>query len=303
MAVTRQPLRKTKQKTVQKPRRSRWWAQLTLQISLALFAVAVLLPFLWMLSVALKARSEVFLPGINLIPREFTLEHFGTALNQAPIFRFLLNGVVVVVGTLVMQLLVIIPAGYAFGRMQFAGKRVLFGVVLAGLVVPAYVTAIPNFLLFADLGFRQSDAGTFAALILPFVGSAFGIFLMRQFFRQLPQEVLDAARIDGCNVAQAIWYVFLPLIRPAIAAFAVFSIVTHWNDFFWPFIVINRESMYTPPAAIFYFEAAAGETGDGANAVGTVMAAAIYVIAPLIITFLLARKQFIESLASSAVKG
>lgn len=281
----------------------RLWQQIALHTLLFLGALLVLMPFLWMLSVAFKSRDEVFLPGINLIPREFTLEHFHTALSKAPILRFLINGVLVVTLTLIGQLLVIIPAGYAFARMKFFGKRALFMVVLAGLVVPAYVTAIPNFMLFADWGFRKSDAGTLAALVLPFIGSAFGIFLMRQFFRQLPQEILDAARIDGCNVMQSIWYIFLPLIRPAIAAFAIFSIVAHWNDFFWPFVIINRESMYTPPAAIYYFEAAAGESGDGASAVGVVMAASIYVILPLIVTFLLARKQFIESLASSAVKG
>src|SRR5690606_39614160 len=134
------------------------------------------------------------------------------------------------------------------------GQRLLFMLVRAALAVQAYVRAIPIFLALSSWGLMNS----YPALILPFVGSAFRVFLMRQFFRQLPGELIDAARLDGCNTMQLIWHVLLPLTPPAFASFAVFSVVSHWNDFFWPLVVICTTRMYTPAAGIAVFASADG---------------------------------------------
>lgn len=251
-------------------------------------------PFLWMLSASVMQPHEIFRPGLNLVSSQPTLANYATALTKAPLARFLANGVIVTVSIAVLQLAVIIPAGYAFARLNFAGRGILFTLVLVALTVPAYVRAIPNFLALSNWGLIN----TFPALILPFVGSAFGIFLMRQFFRQLPGELMDAAKLDGCGGFQLIWHILLPLTRPALAAFTVFSVVSHWNDFFWPLIVIRSTSRLTPPAGIAFFASA-----DGGENWGVIMAAGVIVILPLILFFLLARRQFIQSLAQSAMKG
>lgn len=257
-------------------------------------AVLTLFPFLWMAATSLKPPDEVFRPGVHLVPSVVTWGNYATAAQKVPLARFLLNGAVVVTGVLVLQLLVIVPAAFAFARLTFRGRDALFAAVLAALVVPGYVTSVPNFLLLSALGLTN----TYGALILPFVGSAFGIFLMRQFFRQIPAEVQDAALLDGCGTVQLLWHVMLPLVRPAIAAFGVFSVVTHWNDFFWPLVVIQSTHLLTPPAGIAYF----ADVDGGANW-GAVMAAAVIIVSPLVAAFVVARRQFIESLAHVAVKG
>src|SRR5690606_1383891 len=183
-------------------------------------AAVTMFPFLWMLSASVMQPNEIFRPGVNLVSQEPTFSNYATALTKAPLLRFLANGVIVTVAIAVLQLAVIVPAGYAFARLRFRGRGFLFMLVLAALAVPAYVRAIPNFLALSEWGLIN----TYPALILPFIGSAFGVFLMRQFFRQLPGELIDAAKLDGAGTLQLIWHVLLPLTRPALAAFAVFSV-------------------------------------------------------------------------------
>lgn len=265
-----------------------------LHAGIMVLAALTLFPFLWMAATSLKPPDEVFRPGVHLLPSEPSWTNYVVAARKVPLVRFLLNGVVVVASVLVLQLLVVIPAAFAFARLTFRGRDALFAAVLAALVVPGYVTSVPNFLLLSAVRLTN----TYGALVLPFVGSAFGIFLMRQFFRQIPAEVQDAALLDGCSTVQLLWHVMLPLVRPAIAAFGVFSVVTHWNDFFWPLVVIQSTHLLTPPAGIAYFADADG----GANW-GAVMAAAVIIVSPLVAAFVVARRQFIESLAHVAVKG
>lgn len=275
-------------------RRRRDPLKLVSWVFLLVAGVVTVFPFAWMLSSSLMPPTEIFRPGLHLLPEQPTLDNYRMAMTKAPLARFLLNGVIVTGLIALGQLLVVVPAGYAFARMRFPGRDLLFLAVLAALAVPGYVRAIPNFLLLSNWGLINS----YAALVLPFIGSAFGIFLMRQFFRQLPGELLDAARLDGCGTWALLWHVLLPLIRPALAAFSVFSIVSHWNDFFWPLVVIRTSRLYTPPAGIAFFAGA-----DGGENWGVIMAAGVVVILPLVIVFLIARRQFVDSLATAAVKG
>ena len=268
--------------------------QFALQSVLTVAAVLALFPFIWMLVVSIKPPAEVFQAIPSLIPQAPTLSNYITALTTAPLLRFLLNGLVVCSLVLLGQLLVVVPAGYAFARLEFRYREPLFALVLAALVVPGYVTAIPNFMLLSKLGWLNTNA----ALTVPFLASAFGIFLFRQFFWQLPREIEEAARIDGCGTFGVIRHVVLPLSRPALASFAVFSVVAHWNDFFWPLIVMRDVDRLTPPAGIAFFA-----LSDGGANWGVVMAAATIVMLPLLIGFLLARKQFIASIAMTGVKG
>ena len=275
------------------PLRKRTHGEGYLIAGLLLAALVSLAPFIGMVSSSFKPNNEIFQSGLQLLSSNPTVDNYRNVFAKAPMLQFLLNGLIVCLGVLIGQLLVIIPAGYAFAKLEFAGRDALFVIVIAALLVPGYITSIPNFLLFSD--WKLLD--TYWALILPFWGSSFGTFLMRQFMRQIPDEIFDAARLDGANTMQLIWYVLLPLIRPAIAAFTIFSFIAHWNEFFWPLIVLRSENMFTPPAGIAYFAGAEGSKW------GLIMAAAVIVILPLVIAFLTMRKQFVESLASSAVKG
>ncbi len=263
------------------------WAFLVVLGAVALF------PFVLMLGTSLKPIGEIFESG-RLLPRRLTLGSYAEVFRHSLLLRYLLNGVIVTVIVLVLQLLVNIPAAYAFGKLSFPGREALFSLVLAALVFPRYIAAVPNFLFLS----RLRLINTYAALILPFIGSPLGVFLMRQFFRQVPWEYFDAARLDGCSLSQMLRHVLMPLIRPAIGAFGIFSVVSHWNDFFWPLVVINTSKMLTPPAGIVYF--ADVEAGTRWN---VVMAASVVIIAPLLIAFIAARRQFISSLTTVTLKG
>jgi len=260
---------------------------------LVALGVVALFPFFLMLCTSLKPIDEIFETG-RLLPRRISLVGYATVFAHSLLLRYLLNGVIVTVLILAGQLLVTIPAAYAFAKLSFPGREALFSLVLAALVFPRYIAAVPNFLFLSRL--RLID--TYAALTLPFIGSPLGVFLLRQFFRQVPWEYFDAARLDGCSLSQMLRLVLMPLIRPAVGAFAIFSIVSHWNDFFWPLVVVQTAKMFTPPAGIVYFaDAEAGTRWD------IVMAAAVVIIAPLLLTFIAARRQFISSLMHQTLKG
>jgi len=260
---------------------------------LAVAGVIALFPFFLMLCTSLKPIDEIFETS-RLLPRRISLAGYAEVFAQSLLLRYLLNGLVVTVLILAGQLLVTVPAAYAFAKLSFPGREALFSLVLAALVFPRYIAAVPNFLFLSRL--RLID--TYAALILPFIGSPLGVFLLRQFFRQVPWEYFDAARLDGCSLLQMLRHVLMPLIRPAIGAFSIFSVVSHWNDFFWPLVVVNTAKMFTPPAGIVYF--ADAEAGTRWN---IVMAASVVIIAPLVAAFLAARRQFISSLMHQTLKG
>lgn len=266
----------------------------TRHILLIAGAVAMLLPFVWMISTASKPLSEVFSSELHLIPRHFALwENLQTAFAKANLWRFLLNGVIVTVSIFVLQLLVALPAAYALAKLRFVGRNALFALVLFGILIPPQATAIPVFLLLHKLGVLDS----YAALVLPFTISVFGIFLMRQFFRNVPDDLVDAARMDGISEFGIVWRVMLPAAIPAVTAFGIFSVVAHWNDYFWPLIVLNSEHLRTPPLAVAHFRNAEAGTNYGA-----LMAAAMVIIAPLLVAFLLAQRRFVEGIALTGIK-
>jgi len=267
---------------------------MTLAGALALGAVAILLPFAWMLSVSLKPRGEIFTPDAAFLPRDPTLANYVTALTQTDIPRYLLNGVIVTGGILALQLLVTVPCAYALAHRRFTGRGILFGAVIAALLVPFHVTAIPVFLGLARVGMLD----TYAALIVPFTATAFGLFLLRQTFARIPDELIAAARVDGMSEMGIAWRVAFPLGLPTVIAFSIFSVTAHWNDLFWPLIATTSPDLATPPRGILFFRDR--ESGDD---IGPLMAGAALVVAPLVIGFLLAQKSFTQGLAGAGLKG
>jgi multiple sugar transport system permease protein len=257
-------------------------------------AVFILMPFVWMLATSIKPPDEVFTATFSLWPKRFYgVENYSYALTAAPLLKFALNGVILCGGILVVQLLVAIPCAYALAKLRFPGRDLLFILVLLGLAIPVQVPALPLYIGLANLGLLN----TYFSMMLPFFLSVFAIFLLRQFFKSFPDDIIHAARLDGMSEFEIVWRIVTPSAWPAIAAFSVFSIVAHWNDLYWPLIVITDADLAPPPLGMMFF--ANAETGSN---YGALTAAAAILTAPLVITFLFARRQFIQGITMTGVK-
>lgn len=254
----------------------------------------MLMPFVWMFSLSIKPPQEIFDAHIYLWPEHFYgRENYWQALTATPLLRYMLNGLIVTGSILAAQLLVAIPCAYALARLEFPGRDLMFSAVLVGLLIPHQVLALPLFVVFAKLGLLD----TYAALILPSTISPFAIFLFRQYFKSLPNELVQAARLDNLSELSIIWRIMFPLAAPATVAFSLLSIVAHWNDLFWPMIVIRSGELATPPLGLTFFQ-----NSDTGNAYGPLMAGTIIIAAPLVIAFLFAQRRFIEGMTAGAIK-
>jgi multiple sugar transport system permease protein len=262
---------------------------------LSLAAFVVLAPYIWMVAVSVKPQDEVFKASLSLIPQKWALvENYGKVLATIPVLTYIVNGLIVCFGILFFQILFAVPAAYALAKLSFRGRELVFGFVMLGLLVPYQTTALPLYLGIHQLGLLNS----YTALIAPFTCSVFAIFLFRQFFRAIPDDLINAARIDGMGEFSIVWRVVLPNALPAATAFAIFSVVAHWNDLFWPLIVIQKGDLYTPAMGILAFRSV--EAGED---YGALMAAALLVTAPLVLAFLLAQRRFIEGITMTGLKG
>lgn len=264
--------------------------QIHLHCALALGAVFMALPFWLMLRASLTPEAQMF-SGNMLALSTITLDNYARVFAEVPIFRYYLNGLFVVAAIILGQIAICVPAAYALSRLQFAGKELSLWVVLGALMVPYHVTAIPVYVLLSQFGLID----TRSALILPFVGSAFSVFLLRQFFLSIPASVFDAARLDGAGAIRTLTHVVFPLARPAILTFAIFSFVSHWNDYFWPSFVLRSDEAATVPFGIVRF--LDRELGDD---YGAQMAAATLTVLPLLIGFVIAQRQFVAGIAMSS---
>jgi multiple sugar transport system permease protein len=261
---------------------------------LALITVFVLTPFLWMVSTSLKPPNEILTSELHWWPRQFHgYQNYWDAFTTLPLGRYLLNGAMVTAAIFSLQVLIALPAAYALAKLKFWGRDVAFAVVLFCILIPFHAIAVPLFIQLHTLGLLNS----YAALVLPFSISAFGIFLMRQFFMTVPDDLVDAARLDGMSEIGIVWRIMLPTAIPALTAFGIFSVVSHWNDYFWPLIAISNDKLFTPPLGVVAFR-----NDDAGNNYGPLMAAATIIIAPLVIAFLLAQRRFIEGIAFTGMK-
>lgn len=260
---------------------------------LTLVALLVGLPFFWMLVSSLKPLQDVF-DFSQWLPSPPQWQNYLNAVQKAPFGRYLFNSTFTAVAILLGQYLTIIPAAYAFARIDFPGKHILFIVILATIMVPIQVTFIPAFVVIAKFGWKD----TYWALIIPFISSAFGIFLLRQAFLQVPQDYLDAARLDGCSHLGVMRHVMVPLNVPTLITFGLFSFVTHFNDLFWPLIVTESDTMRTMPMGLTSFI-----EFEGGTRWNELLAASLIGMLPLVILFLFAQRFFIKGIASSGIKG
>ena len=260
-------------------------------IGMYLLALIWLIPLLWLVRTAFLPREVAVDLRAVAAP---TLANFAEVLDAAPFGTYYINTILIVAGTLVVQFFLITLAGYAFARLDFWGKDVLFTLFLAQLMITPDVLIFPMYQLMANLRLINTLQG----IMLPFFASAMGIFLMRQNLRTIPIELEEAAKMEGCSVWRIIWRVYAPLLRPTYAAFGLISVSYHWNDFLWPLVMVNDVAKRPLTLGLAVF-AQAYETGAQWS---DICAATILVVAPLFIIFLLFQQQFIESFAKSGMK-
>ncbi|HJO45993.1 MAG TPA: carbohydrate ABC transporter permease [SAR324 cluster bacterium] len=292
-----------------------WGSEAGKHIVLILGALVVILPFYLMLSFSLKSPSEIqSISGGFFGAQEMMTDHrclkagrsneectmlpivynYKAAFKEAPLLRYLLNGVIVTLSIFAIQVLIALPCAYALAKLKFWGRDVVFGLVIFCLLIPVHAIALPLYLMLAKFGLTN----TFAALVIPWTISVFGIFLMRQFFKTVPDDLINAARMDGMSEFSIVWKVMLPTAIPALLAFAIFSVVAHWNDYYWPRVVITGDQdLMTPPLGLRMFKS----DMDG-NEYGPMMAAATVIVAPLVVAFLLAQRRFIEGITLTGMK-
>lgn len=267
------------------PRATRW-------VLLVVGALITVLPFLWMLGTSFKPESDVFGYPMRLQPTHPTLSNYSAIWSQLPFLRLVLNSVVFAGGVTVVSVFFDSLAAYALARLRFPGRNLAFYLVLATLMVPFQVTLIPLF----QLVFQFHWLNSYQGLIVPRATSAFGIFMLRQFFVTIPRELDEAARADGASE----WYIYarimLPLAKPALATLAVFYFMNNWNDFLWPLVITSTTNMRNLPAGLTLF------AGQYVVEHGVLMAGAVISLLPLAVAFVLAQKYFVRGIATTGFK-
>lgn len=261
-------------------------------VVLTVAAIATVIPFLWMLGVAFRPPADLYAHPGQIWPGHWSLDGFRAVTTQLPFSRLIVNTFVFAGGSTLLLLLFDSMTAFALARLKFRGQNFVFILILATLMVPFQVTLIPVFLTLFHLGWLNTAHG----LIIPRATSALGIFMLRQFFSQLPRELDDAAKIDGAGAFTVYWRIIMPLSRPALASLFVIQFAALWNDFLWPLVVTSDISHRTLPAALTLFSS----TGGVDHA--ALMAGAAISLSPLAIAFLLAQRFFVQGVASSGVK-
>lgn len=271
-----------------------WVGTLLWYVVLSLASLITVLPFFWLITTALKGPTDaVFSLPPQWLPGEPTLRNFARVWEQLQLWRFFINSLAVAVSTVLLNVTVSALAAYPLAKMRFAGREPIFYLLLATLIVPAELTYIPSYILAVQV-FQYYD--TLWALIFPNVFSAFNIFLLRQAFQTVPNDLIDAARIDGASELRIWWGVLLPTVRPSLATAAVFTAVTSWNALLWPSLMLRSRELYTLPVGLTLLR------GMFSSDFRLIAAGAILAIIPMLITFVFAQRYFVSGLGG-AVKG
>jgi multiple sugar transport system permease protein len=264
-----------------------------LYLVIVVVAILFVAPLAWMVTTAFKPTAEWYLP--NLIPYAPTLANFRQLFGapDAPLPRWFFNSVFVAMAEGLLTLGVCVPAAYAYARMDFKGRNVIFATIVGTLLLPGIISLVPNFLIVNQLGMLN----TYWAVLLPGLGSAFGVFFLRQFFLGLPTEMEEAMLIDGANRLRIMWSMVLPLSKGALATLFVISFLASWNDYLWPLIVLTSPSILTLPVGIASFQS------EYAQYPGLVMAGSLIATVPCLIIFVALQRFIVQSVASAGIKG
>ncbi|WP_240418474.1 carbohydrate ABC transporter permease [Paenibacillus periandrae] len=260
---------------------------------LGIAAALVLYPLLFTFSASLMTPAESSSYPPKLLPGGLYWDNFITVTHMVPIFTFIMNSLLISTAIMIGQLLTASMAAYAFSFLRFTGKSILFALFLSTMMIPWEVTMIPNYLTVKSWGWLDSYEG----LIVPFLATAFGTFLLRQFFLQLPAELFEAAKIDGCGHIRSFFQMVLPLARPALATLGVYSFLTHWNMYLWPLLITNGEQMRTVQIGISMLQF------EEMTSWNLVLAGVTLVMLPSLLLLVLGIKQLVRGITAGAVKG
>ncbi|WML34816.1 carbohydrate ABC transporter permease [Clostridium sp. OS1-26] len=267
--------------------------KLILYIVNILFAFIAIAPLLYALSISLMPPEQIFAFPPKLIPQRFYIQNYIDALSIAPIIRFIINSFVVSLLVTIGQVLTSCMAAFAFSFFNFKGKNILFTAMLATMMIPAESIMISNYLTVGSLGWLDS----YKALIIPYLSSAMGIFMMRQYYLTLPRELYEAAKIDGCNSFKFLTHIVLPMSRPVVGSLGVYTFLATWNQYLWPLLVTSNDTSRTVQIGISMLQFSENQS------FGIIMAGIVMVLLPSIIIFIFGQKQLIEGMTSGAVKG
>lgn len=267
--------------------------RLWLYVVLGLGMIAMIMPFVWMILGSFKTTAEIRQYPLNFWPLEPTLDNYTELFVRLDFATFFANSLVVAVFVTAGNIVFSSMVGYALAKLDFAGKKVLFMLVLGTLMVPGVVTFVPLFVLTANLGLVNSYPG----LILPFLIAPLGVFLMRQFMLSLPDDLIEAARIDGASEWRIFLRVIMPLCGPAVATLTILTFLASWNNFLWPLVVATSEDRYTLPVALALYS-----VGQNAAEYGLMMAGAVVVVLPILLIFVLLQKYFVQGIALTGIK-
>jgi multiple sugar transport system permease protein len=258
-------------------------------------SVVMLLPFVWMILSSFMSAQEIIARPLTWFPSDPGLDAYRGLRDAIPLGRMYLNSVIVTTLTTLGILLTSTLAGYGFAKFHFPGRDLLFLIVLATMMIPFFVVLIPIFYMISEVGWIDSYPG----LIVPNIATAFGIFLMRQYMLSLPDEVLDAARVDGASELEIYWRIVLPLSTPVIGALSILAFVYQWNNFLWPLVVARSDSMWTVPVGLNSLRVYA----SSAQVINMQMAGATLAVLPVIVVFLALQRYFVRGIALTGMKG
>ncbi len=266
-------------------------------VILAIGALSMIMPFLWMITTSLKTLEAIYIRPKNwiqmFIPTMFVWENYKSAFEVVPFARFYLNSIIVGIAVTIGQVFTSSLAAYAFSRLEFRGRDKLFFAYLATMMIPGSVTMIPVYVLMRLFGWVD----TYKALIIPAVFSAYGTFMLRQFFMTLPKDLEDAAKIDGCGFFRIYTTIILPLSKPALATLTVFTFMGNWGNFMWPLLVTNTMEMRTLPIGLESFKTQYSTDWH------LLMAGSVMAMLPIVIIFIFTQRYFVESIKLTGVKG
>ncbi|MFB9991439.1 carbohydrate ABC transporter permease [Deinococcus oregonensis] len=268
---------------------------LLVYIALTVGVVITLFPFIWMLLTSLKGVQELF--NLNFLPSQPTLDNYRQVLTETRFLQWFGNSLLVAGVTTVSVLFFDSLVGYTLAKFDFPGKNIVFVLILSTLMIPTEMLVIPWFVGVSDLGLTKSVPGAYFSIMFPGLISAFGVFLMRQFFDTLPNDLLEAARIDGMHEFGIFWRIAMPLVRPALASLAIFTFLGNWNAFLWPLIVIQQPQFRTLPIGTALFN------GEAGTQWGLIMAASSLAVIPVLIVFAIFQRQIIEGVVLTGMKG
>lgn len=266
---------------------------LALHAVLVLGALVTLTPLLWMVSASFMSPGESNSFPPRLLPQVPTLQNYVDLFTRLNLARYLLNSTLVAVSATLISLVINSMAGYAFAKLRFAGRERVFHILLAALVIPGQVGMLPLFLLLKAMGLVNTMAG----VVVPFMAGIFGIFMVRQYAMSIPEDLLDAARVDGAGEYRIFWTIVIPVIQPILVTLAVFTFLSAWNDFMWPLIVLSDDAKYTLPVAL------ASLSGEHVQDTGLMMAGSVLTVLPVVLLFVVLQRAYIRGVMMGSVKG